>query len=70
MLERNQDKPLDGRIEMDDAYLGGKRGRGSPGKTPFRTAVETTEDGKAHRVKLRRVRRFTKKNIKKSPGGS
>ena len=70
MLERNQDKPLDGRIEMDDAYLGGersggKRGRGSPGKTPFVAAVETTEDGKAHRVKLRRVRRFTKKNIKK-----
>jgi len=73
MLERNQDKPLDGRIEMDDAYLGGersggKRGRGSPGKTPFVAAVETTEDGKAHRVKLRRVRRFTKKNIKKITG--
>ena len=73
MLERNQGKPLDGRIEMDDAYLGGersggKRGRGSPGKTPFVAAVETTEDGKAHRVKLRRVRRFTKKNIKKITG--
>jgi len=70
MLERNHQKPLEGRIEMDDAYLGGergggKRGRGSPGKTPFVAAVETTEDGKAHRVKLRRVRRFTKKNIKK-----
>jgi ISXO2-like transposase domain len=70
MLERNQQKPLEGRIEMDDAYLGGersggKRGRGSPGKTPFVAAVETTKDGKAHRVKLRRVRRFTKKNIKK-----
>src|SRR5262249_34581376 len=73
MVGRNQDKPLDGRIEMDDAYLGGersggKRGRGSPGKTPFVAAVETTEDGKAHRVKLRRVRRFTKKNIKKITG--
>ena len=56
-----------------DAYLGGecsggKRGRGSPGKTPFVAAVETTKDGKAHRVKLRRVRRFTKKNIKKITG--
>jgi ribosomal protein L37AE/L43A len=54
MLEREQEKPLDGRIEMDDAYLGGarsggKRGRGSPGKTPFVAAVETTADGKAHR---------------------
>jgi ribosomal protein L37AE/L43A len=69
MLEREQTRPLDGRIEMDDAYLGGarsggKRGRGAPGKTPFVAAVETTANGKAHRVKLRRVRRFTKKVIK------
>ena len=68
MLEREQASPLDGRVEMDDAYLGGarsggKRGRGSPGKTPFVAAVETV-GGKAHRVKLRRVRRFTKKTIK------
>src|SRR3990172_1828414 len=60
MLERTRGKPLEGRVEMDDAYLGGersggKRGRGSPGKMPFVAAVETTEDGKAHRVKLRRV---------------
>ena len=69
MLEREQKKPLEGRVEMDDAYLGGarsggKRGRGAPGKTPFVAAVETTTDGKAHRVKLKRVRRFTKKIIK------
>jgi hypothetical protein len=39
----------------------------------FVAAVETTEDGGAHRVKLRRVPRFTKKNIRisrKSPAGS
>ena len=70
MLEREAIRPLEGRVEMDDAYLGGarsggKRGRGSPGKTPFVAAVETTVDGKAHRVKLRRVRRFTKKIIRK-----
>ena len=69
MLERELEKPLEGRVEMDDAYLGGersggKRGRGSPGKTPFVAAVQTGADGKAHRVKLRRVRRFTKKAIK------
>lgn len=73
MLEREMVKPLEGRIEMDDAYLGGernggKRGRGSPGKTPFVAAVETTADGKPHRVKLVRVRRFTKKNIKRVVG--
>src|SRR4029450_10941345 len=63
MLERNQDKLLDGRIEMDDAYLGGersggKRGRGSPGKTPFLAAVETTPEGKPVRLKLCRVPSF------------
>jgi hypothetical protein len=46
MLERELMKPLEGRVEMDDADLGGarsggKRGRGSPGKTPFVAAVET-----------------------------
>ena len=50
MLERELQKPLEGRVEMDDAYLGGarsggKRGRGSPGKVPFVAAVETTSDG-------------------------
>jgi transposase-like protein len=38
MMERDAAKPLDGRVEIDDAYLGGersggKRGRGSPGKS-------------------------------------
>lgn len=73
MFERELVKPLEGRIEMDDAYLGGersggKRGRGSPGKTPFVAAVETTAEGKPHRLKLIRVRRFTKQNIKKVTG--
>ena len=40
MARREADTPLSGRVEMDDAYLGGaraggKRGRGAPGKTPF-----------------------------------
>ena len=39
MLERDAAKPLTGRVEIDDAYLGGertggKRGRGAEGKTP------------------------------------
>ena len=38
--EQDATKRLTGRIEIDDAYLGGernggKRGRGSPGKTPI-----------------------------------
>src|SRR4051794_10760627 len=39
MAERDGKKRLDGRVEMDDAYLGGhrpgKRGRGAAGKQPF-----------------------------------
>ena len=70
MLEREDDdsKRLIGRVEMDDAYLGGersggKRGRGAPGKRPFVAAVSTTPEGKPSKVKLRRVKRFTKKAI-------
>jgi transposase-like protein len=63
MMERDVDKRLHGRVELDDAYLGGersggKRGRGSPGKTPFVAAVETTEEGRPVRLKLRRVTSF------------
>ncbi len=68
MLERDAAKRLTGRVEIDDAYLGGersggKRGRGTPGKTPFVAAVETTSDGKPVRVKLRRVASFCDKSI-------
>src|SRR5512133_4143367 len=63
MLERDATKRLTGRVEIDDAYLGGeraggKRGRGAPGKTPFVVAVETTAEGKPVRLKLRRVTSF------------
>ena len=44
-------RELDGRIEIDDAYLGGefsggKTGRGADNKVPFVAAVQTTEDGR------------------------
>jgi ISXO2-like transposase domain/Transposase zinc-ribbon domain len=69
MLEREEAKPLTGRVEADDAYLGGehgggKRGRGAPGKMPIVAAVETTKDGKPVRIKTRRVKAFSKKHIK------
>ena len=64
MMERDARKRLTGRVEIDDAFLGGerpggKRGRGAPGKTPFVAAVETTPEGKPVRLKLRRVAGFT-----------
>ena len=68
MMERDADKRLKGRVELDDAYLGGeraggKRGRGAPGKTPFVAAVETTPEGKPVRLKLRRVTGFCNRAI-------
>ena len=44
-------RELDGRIKIDDAYLGGefsggKTGRGTDNKVPFVAAVQTTEDGR------------------------
>jgi len=46
MYEREQSTKLSGRVELDDAYLGGafeggKRGRGSENKIPFVAAVQT-----------------------------
>ena len=47
---------LQGHVEMDEAYVGGrrpgKRGRGAAGKTPFVAAVETTAERRPRRLKL------------------
>jgi transposase-like protein len=69
MAAREAAKPkLSGRVEVDDAYLGGersggKRGRGAPGKTPFIAAVETTPEGKPVRLMLRRITSFCASSI-------
>ena len=54
MVEREASRKLDGRVEMDDAVLGGekgeleggKRGRSGPNKTPFVIAVATNDGGR------------------------
>jgi transposase-like protein len=58
------DRQLTGRVEIDDAYLGGERsggkaGRGSENKVPFVAAVQTTEAGMPHLACLS-PRPFTK----------
>jgi transposase-like protein len=68
MMERDAVKRLSGRIEVDDAYLGGernggRRGRGAPGKTSIVAAVETTPEGTPIRLKLRRVKGFRRAEI-------
>ena len=64
MVEREAGRKLDGRVEMDDAVLGGqkseldggKRGRGGPNKTPFVAAVETNKEGRPLRLLLHVVK--------------
>ena len=58
MRESEDSRQLEGRVEIDDAYLGGERtggkvGRGSENKVPFVAAVQTTPDGQAQFVCLR-----------------
>ncbi len=56
MCLAEEQRQIDGRIEVDDAFLGGERsggkpGRGSENKVPFVVAVQSL-DGKPHRVCL------------------
>jgi transposase-like protein len=65
MSEVEARRTFKGRIEMDDAVLGGekseaeggKRGRGGANKVPFVVAVETTAEGRPRRVLLHLVER-------------
>jgi ISXO2-like transposase domain/Transposase zinc-ribbon domain len=71
MAGREAAKPkLSGRVEVDDAYLGGerpggKRGRGAAGKTPIIAAVETTAERKPKRLRLSVAKGFRKKEVEK-----
>src|SRR5918912_2157658 len=72
MAGRENAKRLHGRVEMDDAYLGGhrpgKRGRGGAGKQPFVAAVSTGDDRRPRKMKLLPVRGFRKKEVKRLVG--
>lgn len=63
MTSGERDRRLGGRVEIDDAYLGGelvgaKVGRGSPNKVPFVAAVET-RNGQPIAVRFDPVADFT-----------
>jgi hypothetical protein len=69
MTLREAPRQLDGRVEIDDAYLGGelaggKSGRGSENKVSFVVAVQTTETGRPLFVCLTKLE-FTKDAIAK-----
>lgn len=71
MAEREAATKLDGRVEMDDAVLGGekseldggKRGRGGPNKVPFVVAVATDDNGHPQRLLLHVVKTHDGANI-------
>lgn len=66
MAEREDRRVLDGRIEVDDAYLGGerpgKRGRGSENKVSFIVAVQTADDGRPLLTRMNRIA-FTREAV-------
>src|SRR6266704_325893 len=68
MFERESTTRLSGRVEVDDAYLGGenpggKRGRGSENKVPFVAAVETNKYGHPLRAIFTPVKGFNSAEI-------
>jgi transposase-like protein len=69
MKNRDDSVPLSGIIQMDDAYMGGKRhdgkrGRGASGKTPIVAAVSTNLKGRPERMRLSVVAGFSSAEIK------
>ena len=68
MADREDRYILEGKVQVDDAYLGGERtggkvGRGSENKIPFVAAVSLSEAGRPNRVRLTPVAGFTLKAI-------
>ena len=68
MAEREDRYVLEGKVQVDDAYLGGERsggkvGRGSENKVPFVAAVSLSDDGRPLRARLTPVAGFTLKAI-------
>ncbi len=66
MAMREERYVLGGEVQVDDAYLGGERsggkpGRGSENEVPFVAAVSLTEDDRPLRVRLTPVAGFTRK---------
>jgi transposase-like protein len=68
MKSADDSMPLDGLIQVDDAYWGGvkhggKRGRGAPGKTPFLAAISRNEKGHPIHIRFSRIGSFSAQEI-------
>lgn len=69
MSERESSRQLEGRVEVDDAYLGGahpggKRGRGSQNKVPFIAAVQTSPEGRPLYAMFSKIKTFGREDVK------
>lgn len=70
MMIREEPRRLEGRVEIDDAYLGGERegsingGRGALNKSAFVAAVQTAQDGRPLFLRLRPIVGFTKEALR------
>ena len=69
MRERDDNQPLFGPVQIDDAFWGGerhggKRGRGAEAKTPFVAAVQCSTEGHPSRMRLTPVKGFRSASIK------
>jgi len=69
MFEREKTTKLSGRVETDDAYLGGenpggKSGRGSENKVPFIAAVQTNNQNNPIYAVFSRVATFSLEEVK------
>jgi len=70
MADHDAKHRLSGKVQIDDAYLGGERaggkpGRGSENKVPFVAAVSLNEQGNPVYAKMTRVPGFTSQTIAK-----
>jgi hypothetical protein len=70
MSRQEAARPLSGAVQLDDAYVGGERsggkpGRGSENKAPFLAAISTDDAGQPIRLKLDLVSGFTSDAIAK-----
>jgi transposase-like protein len=68
MVEREAGYRLSGKVQLDDAYLGGERsdgtvGRGSSNKVPFVAAVQVDAGGHPLRAKFTHLPGFTRQAI-------
>lgn len=68
MYEREASTRLSGRVEVDDAYLGGenpggKVGRGSENKVPFIAAVQTNSQNKPLYAVFSKVKAFSREEV-------